>query len=306
MRRAGSMLLVGLVGITFLAWPVHAVGPIVIVLHWTDTDFSEGLAFSGRGDLYVGFGLTGDIVKISRAGEVSLFANIDPTDQSLTLGLAVDPRSNVFVAVWSSVDSTNGVWKISPTGQAARFAAMPLGTIPNAIVFDERGNLLVTDSAGGAVWFVPRSGGSASLWVADPLLAPSAAFGANGIARRGNEVVVLNWDMGRIVKIPILPDGSAGTPSLFLEDPQLLTADGIAFDVRGNMYVGVNDPSQLLRVSPDGAIETLVLFPDNLDFATNVAFGDVDEPTTAYLTIGGFGQDTVVKVDIGIPGLPVR
>ena len=34
--------------------------------------------------------------------------------------------------------------------------------------------------------------------------------------------------------------------------------------------------------------------------------GDVDEPTTAYLTIGGFGQDTVVKVDVGIPGWPVR
>jgi hypothetical protein len=280
------------------------------VLHYASSDFSEGLAFSNRGDLYVGFGFTGDIVKVSRAGQVSLFSNIDPSDNSITLGLAVDRSGMVYAAVWGFDENTNGVWKVWPDGSASRFAAMPLGTIPNFIVIEDNGDVLITDSsAPGAVWRAKSNGGGdASLWVQTNLLAPSpGGFGANGMARFGNQVFVLNYDRGRIVKVPILPNGDAGTPSLFLEDPRLVNSDGITFDVRGNMYIGRTLPSSLLRVSPEGVIETLVDFPENLPTATNVAFGQGGERKTAYLTIGDIGgAANVVKVDIGIPGLPIE
>jgi sugar lactone lactonase YvrE len=279
---------------------------VASVLHYTSDDFSEGLAFSKQGDLYVGFGFTGDIVKVSRTGEVSLFSNIDPNDNSITLGLAVGPTGIVYAAVWSEDEKTNGVWKVEPDGRASRFAAMPLGTIPNFILIEDNGDLLITDtSEPGAVWRAKANTGAASVWVETDLLAPFP--GANGMARYGNNVFVLNYGRGRIVTIPILPNGSAGTPSLFLEDERLVSADGITFDVRGNMYIGRNSPSSLLRVSPQGVIETLVDFPETLPTATNVAFGHGEERKTAYVTIGDVGgAANVVKVDIGIPGLPIQ
>jgi len=270
-------------------------------------DFSEGLAFSTSGDLYVGFGFTGEIVKVSKTGSVSTFTRIDPTFNSITLGLAFDRHGNLYVAVWGFDESFNGIWRVTPDGHASLYAAMPLGTIPNFIVFDERGDLLVSESVEGAVWRVPREGGKAVLWAADDLLAPSlGGFGANGMARQGNDLFVLNYDRGRIVQIPILPNGEAGTPSLFLEDPRLVGADGMAFDIKGNIYIGITVPSSLLRVSQTRAIETLVTFPEDLPFATNVAFGKGTDTKTAYLTIGDIGNAAnVVKVDIGIPGLPL-
>ena len=278
------------------------------VLHYTSNDFSEGLVFSKQGDLYVGFGFTGDIVRVSRTGEVALFSNIDPSDNSITLGLAVDPEGVVYAAVWGFDENTNGVWKVGQDGHASRFAAMPLGTIPNFIVIENNGDLLITDtSEPGGVWRAKSSGGNASLWVQTDLLAPSpGGFGANGMAQFGNQIFVLNYDRGRIVHVPILPNGDAGTPSLFLEDPRLVNSDGITFDVRGNMYIGRTFPSTLLRVSPEGLIETVVDFPETLPTATNVAFGHGKERKTAFLTIGDIGgAANVVKVDIGIPGLPV-
>jgi hypothetical protein len=102
-------------------------------------DFSEGLAFSKSGDLYVGFVFTGDIVKVSKKGRVSVFTRIDDTFNSFTLGLAFDRQGNLYVAVLGFEERLNGIWRVTPDGHASLYAAMPVGTIPNFIVFDERG-----------------------------------------------------------------------------------------------------------------------------------------------------------------------
>ena len=107
MMRLRFLLLVGmLAGATFFPQSSRAAAEVETVLSWTDQDFSEGLAFSNRGDLYVGFGFSGEIVQVSKTGEASLFANVDPTDNSITLGLAVDAKNNVYAAVWGFDDST--------------------------------------------------------------------------------------------------------------------------------------------------------------------------------------------------------
>jgi sugar lactone lactonase YvrE len=181
------------------------------------------------------------------------------------------------------------------------FSTIPLGTIPDFLVFDRRGDLLVTDST-GAVWLVPREGGDAELWVADDLLVapPPGFFGANGAVLREDALFVVTSDTGRVVEIPFGHDGSAGAPSLWLEDPRLIGADGVNADVRGNLYVVNAYESKLLRIDPDKRIETLVRFPEDLPFAVNVEFGKGPEAKTAYLTIDGIAD--VVRVDIGLRG----
>jgi hypothetical protein len=83
---------------------------------------------------------------------------------------------------------------------------------------------------------------------------PGAGFGvgANGLAFWRGDLYVANTDRGRIVRIPIDVDGSAGVPATFVEDAAIAFADGIAFDVLGNLYV-VNSllANTLVRIGPE-------------------------------------------------------
>jgi sugar lactone lactonase YvrE len=110
-------------------------------------------------------------------------------------------------------------------------------------------------------------------WAADPLLVGKSpdAFGANGLAftrarplqatpmvSSGTPALqeflyVSNSDFGRIVRIPVLSDGSAGTAEVFFEDANLLTgANGIAFDsgpFGGTLFVAVTTQNRLVAIS---------------------------------------------------------
>lgn len=279
------------------------VGPVQPVVNFDlGDDFTEGLATSNRGNVYVGVGYSGRIMRIDSRGVASEVTNIDPTDNSILLGLALDAHENVYAAVWGFAEGLTGVWKVRPDGTAELYAPMPLGSIPNAMVFDILGNLYVTDSSAGAVWRIARGSRKAKIWAQDSLLwGPN--FGANGIALYGNNIYVINYDMGRIVSIPIYWNGNPGTPRVYVEDPRIVNGDGIAFDVLGNVYVGVQLPSSIVRVSPDRKVETIVTFPDDLPYATNPAFGMRGERTTIYVTIEGSWD--VVKINVGVPGYPV-
>jgi sugar lactone lactonase YvrE len=281
------------------------VGPVQPVINFDiGNDFTEGLAISNRGNVYVGIAFSGRIMRIDSRGVASEVTNIDPTEESIILlGLAVDERENVYAAVWGFAEGLTGVWKVQPDGTAELYAAMPLGSIPNAMVFDILGNLYVTDSSAGAVWRIARGSREAKIWAQDDLLG-GPNFGANGIALYGNDIYVINFDMGRIVSIPIHWNRSAGAPRVYVEDSRIVNGDGIAFDIFGNAYVGVQGPSSsIVRVSPDREVETIVTFPDDLPYATNPVFGMRGERTTIYVTIDGSWD--LVKVDVGVPGYPV-
>src|SRR5206468_13022075 len=134
---------------------------------------------------------------------------------------------------------------------------------PNGLAFGPGGDLYVTDSILGAVWRLPRGGGTSEIWEQSPLLAGTGVFGlgfplgANGIGYRNGELFVTNTEIGSIVRIPVLPDGSAGTPRLVAQGAALFGADGITVDVAGNLYVAVNPQSTIVRVAPAGAVTTL-------------------------------------------------
>jgi sugar lactone lactonase YvrE len=106
-------------------------------------------------------------------------------------------------------------------------------------------------------------------------------------------------------------DGSAGEPALVAAGPELFVLDGIALDVHGNIYALVIAQSKLVRVTPDGVITTLATAGDGLDFPASLAFGtgkgmrkSVFVTNYAIGPPGGAGPG-VLKVDVGIPGLPL-
>lgn len=283
----------------------------------------EGVAIDKAGNIFVSLAPLSQIQKITPDGQIHDYAALPaPTPFGIgTLGLAVDASGNVYAALASGDPATQGVYKIDWTGASVRLPGSDAISFPNALAFDKRGNLYVTDTIFGAVWRIPRNG-SAELWIQDDTLegfvlpdpgAPPFPIGANGIAYWKGSLYVANSTEAQIVQIPILRDGSAGTPVIVVKDPARLTPiDGIALDVHGDIYSVVIAQSKLVRIDPHtGEITTLATADDRLDFPSSLAFGTGKGDRQSVFVVnfaigppGGTGP-ALLKIDVGVPGLPL-
>ena len=186
---------------------------------------------------------------------------------------------------------------------------------PNDLTFDKRGNLYVTDAAGGAVWRI-RPNGSVELWADHPLLQGTGdlglgfPYGANGIAFSHGRVIVANTERGMLVAIPIEPAGDAGEPTVLAESRALIGVDGIALDVRGNVYAAVNGQNTLVAARIDGSIDVLATAADGLNQPSTVTFGTGmrDHQTLFFVILRCVlpaPTPGVLKMKAGVPGQPL-
>lgn len=278
-------------------------------------ELPEGVALDKRGDVFVSLAPLGEVRKIERDGSESTLATIPlpPGAFPGVIGLAVDAPGNVYATVSAGDPAATGVYKIERDGSFARLPGTEAIGFPNGVTLDKRGNIYVTDTTAGAVWRIPARGGSAELWFESPLLEGDGSaglgipIGANGIAYRHNAVVVANSEGARLLHIPIEPDGTAGEATVLAEDPALYGADGIAFDVHGNVWVAVIVQSTIVRVSPGGDFDTIATAADGLDFASSVAFGKQSEMWVVNFAIGppGGPGPALLRFDAGAKGQPV-
>ena len=300
--------------------PIGEVEP-VLGFEAADAEFPEGVALDKRGNLYVSLAPLGQVLRVTPDGTASVLATLDPAPAGPgALGLVTDPQGNVYVAVASFNPATHGIHVIGPDGGSTRLAGSEAIDFPNGLAMDQHGSLYVTDSSGGAVWRIP-SGGTAEPWISDPLLEGNGSFGlgipigANGVAVFGDVLWVANTEEGLLVRIPIEPDGSAGSPTVSAEGPELLGLDGLALDVHGRVYGAVNVQNAVLRIDPtDGSTASLVGDGKGLDFPAALAFGTGrGDRKTIFVTNFALLDDPanptppgpgVVKLDVGAPGLP--
>jgi sugar lactone lactonase YvrE len=172
------------------------------------------------------------------------------------LGLNFDKQGNLYAAVASLLpELKNGVYRLScgGAGQATLFATHPNMTFPNDLLFDKNGRLFVSDSSSGSLFTVQPNGKVAKL-LSDPLLKGDRKFcpptklplniSANGTAFDKNEtsLFVANTDRASIIRVPIMKDGSAGKPEIFVgpDCENLNGADSIILDKDGSIVVAVN------------------------------------------------------------------
>ncbi len=88
--------------------------------------------------------------------------------------------------------------------------------------------------------------------------------------------------------------------------------DGLALDVHGDIWSVVITQSRLIRIDAEtGEIATVATIDDGLDFPASLAFGtgkglrkSVFVTNYAIGPIPGVGPG-VVRVDVGVPGLPL-
>jgi sugar lactone lactonase YvrE len=276
-------------------------------------ELPEGVAVDKRGNVYVSLiAPVSEIRKISPSGEQSVLVDLGVGGFG-PLGLAVDAKGSVYAGVVTFDPATQGVYRVTRDGTASRLPGTQAIGFANGLAFDQRGNLYVTDTIEGAVWRIPRHG-AAELWVKDPLLVGTGAFGtgfpvgANGITYRSRELIVSNTERATLVRIPIRPKGGAGTPEVIVRDEALFGADGLTVDVHGAIYAAVIAQSTIVRVRGD-AIETIADASDGLNEASSLAFGTgrSERQNLFAVNFGVFSATptpALLRVRVGVPGAP--
>jgi sugar lactone lactonase YvrE len=208
----------------------------------------SGIAFGRDGRLYVtgGNAPANDTILVLRPGDASTAATVFATGVPAANGLAFDRRGTL----WAS-DGGNAkgiVYRIAPTGgtgvEAFRVPAMansigvgrqngtlqgvtpntpnPQNIVANGIVVTRDGDLVVADTARGALWNVQLDGN------------------------------------GRVTS-PVGCDETYTADTLCLdavrvEHPALEGADGIALDAAGRIWVDANEPNTVAVVDQRGTV----------------------------------------------------
>ena len=240
-------------------------------------DFPAGLAFDKQGNLYVANGGNSSVSEVSPSGAISVFV---ASGLGVPSGLAFDASGNLYVA-----DSTgDAIFKVTPDGAATIFASnKALITTPQGLAFDAAGNLYVADLVPtplqGAISMITPAGAISTFAKVDDnnfLFPTFLAFDASG-------TLYATSSLGALVSI------DQGGQITVLDTTPFVSAQGIAADRAGNLYIADLDAMTLTKRSSAGTITTL---------AGNVLavpkFTTTDPAGNIY--VGNSGNKTVTKV----------
>jgi len=187
---------------------------------------------------------------------------------------------------------------------------------PNGIAEDSHGNFFVTDSFLGTIFKLSKADGKVTPWFSDPALIsqnPSQPVGANDLAFDADEhfLYVDNAGNRQVLRVPIDEDGHPGKIQLFADGATidnelhlngpvaLFFADGMQFDVEGNLYVMANIANEVDVFSPQGKLIQRYSGTGNnaLDFNASAVFkGRLMFMTNMSATDGGVNSKLSVLV----------
>ncbi len=289
----------------------------------------EGIAVDPRGNVYASSNsdtaTIGHVCVFDRHGTLADIIEV-PTGTSPVIGLLgelFEEDQGLYVVDQADNVAPNGrLLKINPRSHSVTVLATGF-VFPNAIAQDRHRNLYVSDSATGQIARIAPDGSSNTVWFDSPLLRtnnPDQPVGANGLAfdKDHRFLYVANTGDHRILRIPVRRDGSAGAIEVFADGATinsqlgitqaLAGADGIQFDVRGNLYVLANQAEEIQVLSPDGRL--IARYAGSganvLDFPASLVFKG-DDVYIANMSAQDGGINSKLSVfEAPHPGLPLN
>lgn len=234
---------------------------------------AEGIAISNDGRIFVG-AEDGWIYLIEHNGVVSQYVKLP----GRPLGIAIDKQENLFVCDWEA----HGVYKVTANCEVSLFADSA-GThkieFPNFCVFDEQGNLYVSDSGtsrrqqqihnpDGKIFRILPDGHCE--------LFANGLYQANGLAIRTGEraLYVIQSLVNNVLRLEIKPNGNPGNVTVYARYLDAVP-DGMAFTESGDLLVVTGLREIIYRVQPNG-VTTVFLEDQNAEklvSPANPAFG---------------------------------
>ncbi|MFP5342786.1 MAG: SMP-30/gluconolactonase/LRE family protein [Candidatus Limnocylindria bacterium] len=263
-------------------------------------DHAEGICVTPDGTLYVS-GEKGQVYRIDGAGQAVEVA----TTGGWTLGLAADGAGRIVACDPARhevlrLDPADGSWTVLSHGTADA----PFVT-PNWGAYGPDGSFYVSDSGtwkgrDGRIVVIRPDGRTAS-FSTDTVDFPNGL----AVSPDGTELWVLESTPGRLVRLAIRADGTAGARRVVAELPGTVP-DGIAFATDGSAVIACYRPDIVFRWRPDGPPELLASDPEGTLLAapTNAAFVGPDLGTIAVPNIGRW-HVTTFRVD-GLRGVPLH
>ncbi len=226
-----------------------AATPPAATIYATGVPGTNGLAFDRSGNLWTGDGTTGQgrVWKIpphtGPVAGIEMF-RVQPMANEVNLvagvgGVGRDVRS-----------LPPGAITVTPTTRNAQNIAGSQPLVANGIAFNQEGDLLIADTARGAIWKVEmgRDGSIRSKTGCD------TTFTANTLC----------------------------LDSVFVAHPYLEGVDGIALDAAGNIWADPNERNAIVVVTKKG--EVLEIFRNEPNPTTNLRnTGPLETPTSPFL-----------------------
>jgi gluconolactonase len=261
-------------------------------------DHPEGAALGPDGTVYAG-GEAGQIYRIGSDGAPDAYADTG----GFLYGVTVDGGGNVYGCDMGRAE----VVRVDPAGAVTTYSRgtdeRPL-RVPNFSAFDDAGNLYVTDSgewgADDGFLFRVAPGGETTMWSDAVTAFPNGCC----LSAAGDALLVVESHTRRVVRVPIMADGSAGVPEL-VADLTGSQPDGIALAADGTMFVGCYRPDRVWRIAPGGMPEIWLDDPDGvvLNQPANPVFVGAGLGRLLLSSLGGW---SLVTTDPGVAGLPLR
>jgi sugar lactone lactonase YvrE len=239
----------------------------------TNIPGAEGIAVANDGHIFIG-AEDGWIYAISPEGEVSQFAKT----LGRPLGIAMDKQGNLFVCDWAA----HGVYKVTATREVSLFADTD-GThkiqFPNFCVFDDQGNLYVSDT-GTSRRNVQIYNPDGKIFRISPTgqceLFADGLYQANGLAMRRGEsaLYVIQTAIDNVLRLEITPDGRLGKSRVYASNLDG-SPDGMAFTDSGDLLVVTGLHEIIYRVKPNGMTDIFLedKNAEKLVAPANPAFG---------------------------------
>jgi sugar lactone lactonase YvrE len=238
----------------------------------------EGIALDGDGNLYLASNsdsatTVGHVCVLDPKGNLVDIIDVPSVAGVAAIGLVGELWEGGYLYVCDQSDNMvphGRVLKINPRTHEIITLFSGLA-FPNGFAEDRHGNFFVTDSLLGAIYKFTVEPNSDTLWFKDASLIstnPNQPVGANDLAfsAEGGYLYVDNAGNRQVLRIPIGNNGAPGQIELFadgtaldrqlgLPSPTALTfADGMQFDVRGNLYVMANLVNEVDVFAPDGSL----------------------------------------------------
>ena len=239
----------------------------------------EGIAIDPDSNLYLASNsdsaiTVGHVCVLDPNGNLTDIIDIAAGPGATAVPLVGELYENGFVYVLDEADDMvphGRVLKINPRNHQVITVASGLA-FPNGMAEDRYGNIYVTDSILGAIYqLVPQDNNRFTLWFQHPLLIsnnPNLPVGANDLAFDADEdhLYVDNAGNRQVMRIDYHRDATPGDIEVFADgatlDQQLglpsptalYYADGMQFDVKGNLFVMANRADEIDMFSPAGSL----------------------------------------------------
>jgi sugar lactone lactonase YvrE len=158
------------------------------------------------------------------------------------------------------------------TGALKATYAFPMPAFCNDLALGSGGDLFVTDSF-GKVYTLAHGASSLAVWSTDPLLAPASPTGlaADGIALDGaGNVYVNTFDTGRLIRIPLKGDGTAGVAAEIRVDAPLKAPDGMRMLDQYTLVVVEGAAGKLTKIAISGSTGTTTTLASALNGPSSV------------------------------------